>query len=623
MRPLPPLVALLLSCALLALPQAALGADTPKSKTLYRDGPSGRHLLAGAWWGRADPSDAGERLGYQGDSSLAGWSLTRVPGAVNAQDFSIPSYLGTVHWFRKEFRLPKAARGSKWLLRFESVNYRAKVWLNGKLIGFHVGAYLPFELNATSVRRRGINRLVVKVDSRRTMTDIPPLFVHSTGAFEGGWWNYTGILREVYLRRVTNFDLRNVFVRPRLGCRRCAAKLVIQASVANVNGHVRRAKVAGTIAGRAFRLHGRRVPGRRSVRFTARLQIKHPRLWSPDHPHLYSVRLTAVDASGLIVQRYVVHVGIRSLRVNRRGRVELNFREINLRGASIHEDNPLVGAAIGQPEMRRAANELRRLGATMTRAHYPLHPYFLELCDRKGIVVWSEIPVYRMRTAQFSHATVRAKAVRMLREEILNDRNHPSIMVWSIGNENPSRPKSNFKAYIRKAARTAHSLDPTRLVGIATSSGPTVEKQRIYNELDVLGINDYFGWYRGPRGVIADQAKLSGYLNRLHSDYPRHALFITEFGAEASRSGPVSEKGTYEFQTDFLKYHLSVFASKPFVNGALIWALRDFRVKPGWEGGNPFPNPPLNQKGLLDDAAHPKPAFSVVRRIYRKTRLYR
>ena len=131
----------------------------------------------------------------------------------------------------------------------------------------------------------------------------------------------------------------------------------------------------------------------------------------------------------------------------------------------------------------------------------------------------------------------------MLREEIVRDANHPSVAVWSIGNENASRPGTGLRKYIRKAERTVQDMDPTRLIGLATSGFPTVEKQRIYTELDVLGINDYFGWYNGPRGTISDRAQLDGYLNRLHSDYPNQALVITEFGAEANRSGPVTEKG--------------------------------------------------------------------------------
>jgi len=621
MRRLPRFL-LLLCCSGLLLPAAANAVQTPKAKALYRDGPSGRFLLDGTWYERPDPTDQDVSLRFQRQASLSGWRQTTVPRAVNAGDFSTASYLGTVAWFRKDFKLPDSSPTSKWILRFESVNYRARVWLNGKPLGAHVGAYLPFELRGKSVRRRGVNRLVVRVDGRRQKFDIPPLSVRSTGAFEGGWWNYTGILREVYLRRVTNLDLENVFVRPTLRCPTCAARIDVEGSIANLSNHGQRARIVGSIGGKSLRFPAHKVGGRQSRRFRARTRIRNPRLWWPDRPHLYTARLAVLDGARK-VQHYTVHTGIRTLKVDRLGRVELNGRELNLRGASIHEDNPQLGAAIGPAQMRTTMGWLLKVGAHMTRAHYPLHPYFLEMCDRKGILVWSEIPVYRMRSSLFANAEVRAKALRMLRTEIFRDRNHPSVMVWSIGNENASRPGTGLRKYIRKAERTAKQLDPTRLVGIATSGFPTVQKQEIYTELDALGINDYFGWYNGPRGTISDRGQLSGYLNRLHSDYPNQALFVTEVGAEADRSGPVDEKGTYQFQTEFLRYHLDVFSQKSFLNGALIWNLRDFRVKPGWAGGNPKPNPPVNEKGLVDDSNRPKPAFSLVQQIFRRTGPYR
>src|SRR3989442_10180975 len=188
--------AVLLLCAGLALPTAALAAQTPKAKTLYRDGPSGRYLLDGTWYQRPDPTDQGETLHFQRQKSLSGWTATTVPRAVNAADFSVQSYLGTVAWFRKDFKAPSSASDFTWILRFESVNYRAKVWLNGKPLGAHVGAYLPFELRAKAFRRHGVNSLVARVDGRRQKFDIPPLSARETGSFEGGWWNYTGILRE-------------------------------------------------------------------------------------------------------------------------------------------------------------------------------------------------------------------------------------------------------------------------------------------------------------------------------------------------------------------------------------------------------------------------------------------
>jgi beta-glucuronidase len=614
--------ALVLALACACLPPAqALAVPVPKAKVIARDGPSGRFLLDGDWYVRPDPTDSGDGQGFATSASLAGWQAVSVPSAINAGDFSTASYQGAVAWYRSDFRLPRAPRSTRWVVRFESINYRATAWLNGTLIGSHKGAYLPFELPARAVRH-GRNRLVIRVDSRRRSYDIPPLSEHDS-RFEGGWWNYNGILREVYLRKIRKLDIAHVFVRPQLRCRRCAARVGIEVSVRNVTPHRRSVRLVGSFGPRPLRFRSARIGGLRSKSFGVRLRIRHPSLWEPGHPHLYTVRLGVVDQSGRIVQRYVAHTGIRSLRVNRLGRIELNGREIDLRGAAIHEDSLDRGAALSPIQMRQRFRELRDLGATITRAHYPLSPYELELADRYGIVVWSEIPVYRMKSSLFNVSGVRAFALRMLREEITRDYNHPCVMVWSIGNENPARPKQGLQRFIRRAAAMAHQMDPTRLVGIAIAGLPSVEKQAIYGQLDVIGVNDYFGWYPGPHGTLADRTQLAGYLNRLHSDYPHQALIVTEVGAEANRDGPITEKGTYEFQSAFLDYHLGVLASKPFVNAAVVWTLHDFRVRPGWTGGNPQPHPPVNEKGLIDDTGFRKPAFAVVRRIFRATGPFR
>ena len=252
----------------------------------------------------------------------------------------------------------------------------------------------------------------------------------------------------------------------------------------------------------------------------------------------------------------------------------------------------------------------------MTRAHYPLHPLTLELADRYGILVWDEIPVYQMSDSLFRRSRVRKQALGMLRDMVNRDRSHASVVVWSLGNENTTHPGPGYSRYVRSGIRLAHQLDPTRLVALSFAGYPTVGKQDLYTSLDALGVNDYFGWYSGPQGSITDRNGLGPYLQRLHDDYPRQALFVTEFGAEANRAGPVTEKGTYAFQQDFLTYHLNVFATKPFINGALVWILKDFRVKPHYDGGNPKPAPPLNQKGLVDPAGARKPAFDTVKQLF-------
>jgi beta-glucuronidase len=602
--------------ALLAAGAAPASADVPTSGALYRDGQSGRYLVGGTWHRRADPHDRGRRLGWHRTQSLAGWQDVTVPNAANAGDTSARSYLGGVWWYRKDFETPAAPSSTTWLLRFESVNFRATVWLNGRRIGSHTGGYLPFELEARRIRHSGTNRLVVRVDSRRGPLDVPAVGRRKGGAYVGGWWNYAGILREVYLRKVDKLDFANVFAKPELDCRTCDATVRVRAIVGNFDVLPADAEVSGRIGSEQLNFTSATVPGRGFHLFSASARVARPRLWSPDNPNLYRVALK-VSIGGRVVQRYTLYTGIRSLKVDPSGRMLLNYEPVKLHGASLHEDDPKLGAALGPQQIRNDVDLLRDLGTNITRAHYPLHPLTLELADRYGILVWSEVPVYQMTEALFRRAKIRRAAIGMLRDEINRDRNHPAVTVWSLGNENTSHPGPGFSRYVRSATRLAKDLDPTRLVGLSFPGYPTVGKQDLYTSLDVLGVNDYFGWYPGPQGSIGDRNGLAPYLQRLHDDYPTQALFVTEFGAEANRDGPVTEKGTYAFQQDFLTYHINVFDTKPFINGELVWILKDFRVKPGYNGGDPIPAPPLNQKGLVDPSGARKPAFEVVQRLFR------
>jgi beta-glucuronidase len=206
---------------------------------------------------------------------------------------------------------------------------------------------------------------------------------------------------------------------------------------------------------------------------------------------------------------------------------------------------------------------------------------------------------------------------------MLRDRNHPCVLAWSVGNELPSRPDRGQSAYLHQAVAHAHRLDPRGLVALDVAGYPSIEAIGAYRQLDAIGINDYFGWYPGPNGQILAREALPAYLDRMRRLYPGQGLFVTEFGAEANRHGPIDEKGTYEFQLDFLRYHLQAIASRPFIAGAIMWLLRDFRVRPDWDGGNPRPQPPFNQKGILDRQGRPKPAYSTVARIFKRARRIR
>ena len=604
----------------LAGPAAAQTAGAPDEQALYESGPSGRFLLDGEWLFRLDPGNVGLKQGFAQQTTRDGWGATTVPNAWNATDESVESFMGSVGWYRKDFKLPSAKAALSWVTRFESVNYRSRVYLNGVLVGKNKGAYLPFELRMppSVLKRGGTNRLVVRVENKRLATDFPPAGLSVAGRPTGGWWNYGGILREVYLRRVDRVDYSTVQVRPDLPCASCAATVNFRLTLRNYAGDATRMKLTGRFGERKVNFGTVAVGAKKFVTVTRRLRIGDPRLWSPDSPSLYDVdlRATTVGKKKRTLQRYRLKTGIRSVKVVD-GNWLLNGKKLNFRGVGLHEDDPKLGFAITNQIRARQVAETKEVGATVMRSHYPLHPYTHELADQQGIMIWSEIPVYSLKTDALAKLEVRKLAANELRDNILTNQNHPSIIVWSIGNELSARPGPVQSFYIARAARAAKALDPTRPVGYAVAGYPAAGCQAEYGPLDVLGVNEYFGWYPGPNGQIADRELLGQYLDSVHACYPKKAVLVTEFGAEANRNGPVEEKGTFEFQTDFVNYHLGVYATKPWLAGAIYWALEEFRVRPGWEGGNPRPMAPIHQKGLITFNGQRKPAFGAVQRLFK------
>jgi beta-glucuronidase len=362
-----------------------------------------------------------------------------------------------------------------------------------------------------------------------------------------------------------------------------------------------------------------RVPAHSSRTVSKRIPVFGARLWAPRRPALFEVVATAA-AKGRVIATYRVHTGLRLLDRRSDGRLTMNRLALNLRGASIHEQTPTRGAALLPADHARQIAMLRALGATITRSHYPLSEDFLERADRAGIAVWEEIPFYQLSESAMRNPAVRQKGLEYLAAAIKRDQNHPSVIAWSIGNELPATPGRGQRAYIHDAVALAHRLDPTRPVALAFAGYPTKNYLAGYAPLDALGVNDYFGWYPGPFGQIENRGALGQFLDRLHANYPKKAIFITEFGAEANRDGPPDEKGTYDYQKEFMRFHLATYAKRPWINGALNWVLQDFKVRPAWTGGNPQPDSPWLRKGLVDQNGDKKPAYAPTRRTYRRAR---
>ena len=594
--------------------EPAYAATPPTPGALYHDGQSGRYLLGGSWLYRADRGNVGIAQGFWRDSARTeGWSPVTVPNAYNAGDLSGESMNGYVGWYRRDFTLPRGAftasvpaRARHWIIRFESVNYRASVWLNGRPIGSHTGAFLPFELDLKP--RAGVNRLVVRVDNRRSGTDLPP-------GPSGLWWNYGGITREVYLRAAARADIARVRIRPLLRCLRCAAKIEEQAIIRNVTGSPERVRLRGSYGPASLNFGQATIAPHSSWTASARARLRHPKLWSIDSPHLYRAALVLRDGGGRRLGSYAADSGVRSIKVVG-GRLALNGRLLSLRGVSMHEADLAHGSALGPPQLAQLVGWVRSLGATLIRSHYPLNPQIQEMADRDGILVWSEVPVYQVPSAQLADPGLLRHARAILSDNIATNQNHPSVLLWSIGNELPAHSTPPEDRYVAHAVALAHHLDPTRPVALDISDWKGVGCQAGYAPLDVIGVNEYYGYFDAGAGATDDRDGLSPFLDEFRSCYPRKALFVTEFGFDGNRHGPMEERGTYEFQSNSVAFHLGVFASKPWLSGAIYWLIQDFASKPGWDGGNPLGTPPFVQKGLFDLHGDPKPAFALVSSIY-------
>jgi beta-glucuronidase len=316
------------------------------------------------------------------------------------------------------------------------------------------------------------------------------------------------------------------------------------------------------------------------------------------------------DGAGTLVQVDRPKIGLRQVIV-RKGHLLLNGRRLELRGASVQEDVPGRGPALDDADIAGIVRDLRAVHANVTRSHYLLNDRLLDRLDAAGILVWTQAPIFH-RDVLLRSPGGRANALSTLRETILATRNHPSTLLYSVANELNATPMNvpPTQAYLLAAARETRDFDPT------------------YRAFDALGVNSYFGWYPGkptrPTGGIEETAP---YLRRWHDRYRRQALVLTEFGAEATENGPAGKKQTFAFQADYLRRMLKAVAASP-ADGAIYWTLREFAVKPFWDGltnGTPRPDvatDSIHNKGLISYRGTRKPAWAVAAKDFAATPLF-
>jgi beta-glucuronidase len=528
----------------------------------------------------AKPKSKSDLIEYDFDKS----GSLKVPGDWNTQSDQLFFYEGTI-WYKKSFDYHRQPN-TRLFVYFGAANYQADVYLNGQKIGRHEGGFTPFNFEITNLVQSSGNFLIVKVDNKRRREAVPTLMTD--------WWNYGGLTRNVKLIETPATFIHDYSIQLQPGFRNRIGGFV------KLTGDKLNQKITVRIpeAGinKSFTTDRNGVA---AIDFNAELK-----LWSPDSPKLYDVIVeTETD-------RINDQIGFRSIET-KGVEILLNGKPIFLRGVCLHEEAPFRG---GRAHSREDAQTLlgwaKELGANFVRlAHYPHNELTIREADRMGILVWSEIPVYW--TILWENPATLENARNQLSEMIARDKNRAAVVIWSVANETPlSDARLSF---LKNLITHARSLDSTRLISAAMERHYIDATTQMIDDplgeyLDVLGCNEYVGWYDG----LPDKA------DRLtwKSKYQKPVI-MSEFGADAryGHHGDALTRWTEEYQEDLYRRQIAMLKRIPFLRGASPWILMDFRSP-----RRPLPNIQdyWNRKGLISNRGEKKKAFYVMQQWYRE-----
>ena len=495
-------------------------------------------------------------------------------------------------WYQRDFQFqPKV--GSRTFLHVGAANYRSFVWVNGKRICQHEGGFTPFDCELTEAAHTGTNAVVIAVDSTRHRDDIP--------AMSYDWFNYGGITRDVSLVTVPNHFIDDYDVHLQHGSTFNAT----DARTLTGYVHVQDAPAGSRVT---IRVPEANVTRTLTTDASGRAEFTAPAsaltLWSPSSPKLYRVILTSPS------DEVTDDIGFRDIRVDNT-KILLNGKPVFLEGANVHAEAPLRGGRVNTDEdVSNLFGMLHDLNANFARlCHYPHDERMERRADREGIMLWSEIPLWQR--ISFDKADVYDKAVVMLHEMIRRDRNKASVIFWSVSNETPNNPTRT--KFLTDLANEARHTDPTRLITSALI-GPRVREEQVRQDdplmqaLDVVGQNEYIGWYEG-QPEDADK--------KTWTFASKKPLIFSEFGAEAKfgNHGSDRDRWTEEQEASVFEHQFAMMRKIPQVRGVTPWVLMDFRSTtrniPGLQDG-------YNRKGLFSEKMEKKKAFEVVRKAYKE-----
>ena len=517
-----------------------------------------------------------------------------VPSSWNLQKPELYYFEGFGVYTRTFRYFPKKAK-ERLLLYFEGAAYRTTVILNGKIIGTHDGASTPFNADITDIVKQD-NRIVISVDARRSPQRLP---MENTD-----WFNYGGIYRNICLVRLPPVYIKDWFIRLAPDSSALLADVYIVDACGIIPAPE---KTGGKILMEIPELGVRQNVNVQNGKAEAKIPAK-PQLWSPENPKLYNIKFTynfnSQQEEAAFTDTVSDRTGFRTITTNGQ-EIILNGKKIFLKGISVHEDHFALGKTTSEEIIRSTIRDLKDMNGNYLRlAHYPHDPRFARIADEEGILLWEEIPVYW--AVDFDNPVVYTDAENQLTELVLRDRGRASVIIWSIGNENPDT--SSRLSFMSRLAQKVKSIDNSRLVSAACliKHEKLIIEDRLMDYLDVIGINEYYGWYD------PDFEKL---LKILANSNPLKPLVICEFGGDArlGHRGTSDELWTEDKQKHIYEQQIETFKKCPYIAGTTPWILYDFRCPRRFnryqEG--------FNRKGLIDlDRKTRKPAFYVMQEFY-------
>lgn len=510
-----------------------------------------------------------------------------VPSDWNSQMAELKYYEGTI-WYARKFDAVKET-DKRLFLYFGAVNYRCRVYLNGKEIGQHEGGFTPFQFEITNAVKDKENVLVVEVNNTRTVDAIP--------AMSYDWWNYGGITRDVFLVDTPKDFIEDYNVQlDKYKADKIDTKIKLSNKIANK-------KVTVEIPELKIKQHLLTdVEGMIKTSFYSKKILR----WSPNAPKLYKVIFSTEE------DQIEEMIGFRNIWVKGE-QIYLNDKPIFLKSVSFHEEIPQrKGRAFSEADAVMLLSEAKALGCNMIRlAHYPQNEYTVRMAEKMGFLLWEEIPIWQ--GIDFKNGATKLKAGKMIQEMIMRDKNRCSLVFWGVANETkPSEPRNEFLKYLIASCK---EIDNTRLITAAfdlvyfdKARGFFTMNDPFIKELDVVAVNKYMGWYHqwplAPEKAQWDVAK-------------GQPLIISEFGGEAlygkTGDGDTVSSWSEDYQAKLYKDNLEMFKHIPNLQGTSPWILFDFR--------SPYRFHPTNQegwnrKGLISDQGYRKKAWYLMKSYY-------